>query len=68
MDIEELIAAASVSGHVYLERIGKNKPPKGFSRGELMCVNSDGNRTYLFDSAKILKWCRKQNKQAIVEE
>jgi len=68
MDIEELVAAASVSRHIYLERVGKGRLPKGFPCGELMCVNSDGNRTYLFDSAKVLKWCRKQNNQAIAEE
>jgi hypothetical protein len=34
--------------------------PKGFPRGELMCVNSDNHRVYLVSSEKVLKWCEKQ--------
>jgi hypothetical protein len=60
MDIQELIDAASKQPHLYLTRKVGSKPPKGFPRGELMCVNSDGEQCWLFDSAKILKWCRKQ--------
>jgi hypothetical protein len=40
------------------------KAPKGFPRGELLCVvNRDGEslRAYSYDAAKVIKWLRKSN-------
>jgi len=33
--------------------------PKGFPRGELMCVNSAGQKVYHFDPIKLLEWYRR---------
>jgi hypothetical protein len=62
MDIEELISIVSerlrLNLGTYLTVDGKL--PKGFPCGELMCVNCDGHKTYLFPSDKLLEWCNKQ--------
>lgn len=33
--------------------------PKGFPRGELMCVNSAGHKVYHFDPIKLMEWYRR---------
>jgi hypothetical protein len=59
---EELRAEAErrskLGQDLYLTLTGKY--PKGFPRGELMCVNSNNHRVYLLSSDKILKWLKKQ--------
>jgi hypothetical protein len=37
----------------------KDKQPKGFPRGELLCVNDEGS-TRLYDPIKILVWLQKE--------
>lgn len=32
------------------------KRPRGFPRGELLCVNAEGERVYSFDPVRILAW------------
>ena len=33
-----------------------SKPPKGFPRGEMMCVNSAGNQVRRYGAGKLLDW------------
>ena len=32
------------------------EPPKGFPRGELLCVNSEGKHVKSYNAKKLLKW------------
>jgi hypothetical protein len=34
---------------------GKKRPPK-FPRGELLCENFEGSRTYRFDPVRVVAW------------
>lgn len=38
----------------------KGKPPKGFPRGELLSVGTDGAKNYAVDPIKTLAWARKR--------
>ena len=35
------------------------RPPKGFVRGELLCINSDGDRVRSYDVDRLIKWLDK---------
>lgn len=32
------------------------KPPKGFPRGELLCINADGDSVKQYDPVKVMRW------------
>ncbi len=57
MAIADLCKNACVLGHdIHLTIDGKK--PKGFPRGELLSIGSDGSRNYAFDPLKVLAWIR----------
>lgn len=65
IDIQDLANEATrrlqLNIKTYLSFEKGAKIPKGFPRGELITINPTTElRTYLFDSAKILKWCYTQ--------
>lgn len=52
----EIINAGGTSVSVELPKGAKIK---GFGRGELLCVNSEGNRVVSYDAMKVLNAMRK---------
>lgn len=43
--------------------LSRGKKPKGFPRGELLSVCSDGARNYAFDPLKVLAWASREAAQ-----
>lgn len=57
-DLRTTCKNAIAAGHsaVVLATPPRWPRPKGFPRGELMCVNSERERVYRFDAKKLLRW------------
>lgn len=56
--VECLLAGCTVS-----LTLSKGEKPKGFPRGELLSVGSDGSRNYAFDPLKVLAWAGREAAQ-----
>lgn len=44
--------------------LSRGEKPKGFPRGELLSVASDGSRNYAFDPLKVLAWVGREVNKA----
>lgn len=44
--------------------LSRSERPKGFPRGELLSVGSDGSRNYAFDPLKVLAWVGREVNKA----
>ena len=66
--IEDLTAACIVAVMAGQDRMTlsevKGKPPKGFPRGELLSVGTNGARNRSVDPLKVLAWLREQRKKS----
>lgn len=64
IDVEKacLLAAACLvrSMTITLTHPAGEKPPKGFPRGELLSIGTDGCRNVAYDPLKILTWVQRE--------
>jgi hypothetical protein len=57
-DMVRLCADAVNRGDPFIPLvIPRGRYPRRFPRGDLLCVNADGQRVYAFSAVKLLAWC-----------
>lgn len=58
----QLCAAAILAGQPTVTVSANGKPPKGFPRGELLSVGTNGARNHAIDPVKLLAWVHSRTK------
>lgn len=62
LELEDLVSNCfqCIEAKCNISLIGPKPRPKGFPRGELLCVNSTGESVYSYNPQKVVNWLSNQ--------